>query len=297
MILQPSNNALPSSSYSGSQSFSSEKNTLVSSSDLAEASFNPSVNVKLSSSRSAPLEVPPIYSKPIVNSSLENGMVASKSSIQSEALVASRFSLNETVEGGRNQNEPEVESDDSGLASNARSTNQDVNLSEEEQKVIDALKARDLEVRAHEQAHKAVGGQYAGAIALSYESGPDGKRYAMSGEVPIDVSPVPGDPQATITKMMVVSAAATAPANPSAQDRTVAAEASRLLSEAQAELAAERANTRVELREKQQKSSEESKENVEKAEKQNAYTEGLLSKIEEISQMGEETQALLDAIA
>ena len=38
-------------------------------------------------------------------------------------------------------------------------------LTEDEQRAVQDLKARDREVRAHEQAHKVVGGQYAGEIS------------------------------------------------------------------------------------------------------------------------------------
>lgn len=115
-----------------------------------------------------------------------------------------------------------------------------------QQQQIAELAARDREVRAHERAHQAVGGQYAGSVSYSYQTGPDGKRYAVGGEVPIDVSPVPGDPRATIEKMRVVKAAATAPADPSPQDRNVAATATRILVQAQIELAAERQTEREE---------------------------------------------------
>jgi hypothetical protein len=108
-----------------------------------------------------------------------------------------------------------------------------------EQKRIAELKARDQEVKVHEQAHAAIGGQYAGAPSYEYETGPDGQQYAVGGEVRIDVSPVPNDPRATIQKMQQVKAAALAPAEPSSADRSVAAQASRTLMEAQADLAAE----------------------------------------------------------
>ncbi|MFC4258313.1 putative metalloprotease CJM1_0395 family protein [Marinobacter lacisalsi] len=98
------------------------------------------------------------------------------------------------------------------------------------------LKARDREVRAHEQAHQAVGGQHAGAVSYTYQRGPDGNQYAVGGEVSIDLSPVQGDPQATIEKMRTVRAAAMAPAEPSGQDRAVAAQAMQLMLQAQSEL-------------------------------------------------------------
>lgn len=110
-------------------------------------------------------------------------------------------------------------------------------LSEEEVEKVDELKSRDQEVRVHEQAHAAVGGQYAGSPSYEYERGPDGKSYAVGGEVQIDVSPVNGDPQATIQKMQLVRRAALAPAQPSAADRSIAAEAANKATQARAELA------------------------------------------------------------
>lgn len=111
---------------------------------------------------------------------------------------------------------------------------------EEELKVIRQLAERDREVRAHEQAHQAVGGQYAGGMSLSYERGPDGKRYAVEGEVSIDVGKVPDDPQATLDKAETVRRAALAPAEPSAQDRRVAAQAIQIAVEARSDILQER---------------------------------------------------------
>nr|WP_288355447.1 putative metalloprotease CJM1_0395 family protein [uncultured Pseudomonas sp.] len=111
---------------------------------------------------------------------------------------------------------------------------------QEEQKlqlVIAELANRDREVRAHEQAHAAVGGVHAGSPTYTYTQGPDGKRYASGGEVGIDVGAVANDPQATITKMEIVIRAALAPAEPSGQDRSVASQAQAQLAAARAELA------------------------------------------------------------
>jgi hypothetical protein len=110
-------------------------------------------------------------------------------------------------------------------------------LSEAEQKQVEELKKNDAAVRRHEQAHAAAGGQYAGAPQYGYTDGPDGKRYASSGHVSIDVSPVAGDPKATIEKMDVVQRAANAPAEPSGADRSVAANAAATKQTAQVELA------------------------------------------------------------
>lgn len=109
-------------------------------------------------------------------------------------------------------------------------------LDEAEQEQVRELKARDTEVRAHEQAHKAVGGQYAGAISYEYQQGPDGNKYAVGGEVSIDTS-AEKDPEATIAKMRQVKAAAMAPAEPSGQDRSVAAQASQTEMQARQQLA------------------------------------------------------------
>lgn len=100
---------------------------------------------------------------------------------------------------------------------------------------LQELKSRDQEVRTHEQAHKAVGGQYAGGISYEYQQGPDGNRYAVGGEVSIDVSPE-RDPESTIAKMRQVRAAAMAPADPSPQDRSVSAQAVKTEGQARSEL-------------------------------------------------------------
>ena len=113
-------------------------------------------------------------------------------------------------------------------------------LSAEQQRQVAKLAARDREVRAHEAAHANVGGVHAGAPRYSYTRGPDGRNYAVSGEVSIDLSPVAGDPQATINKAQLVRRAALAPAEPSAQDRSVANQAVAMEQQARAELQAQK---------------------------------------------------------
>jgi hypothetical protein len=110
------------------------------------------------------------------------------------------------------------------------------NRERQEQREIERLKQIDREVRAHEHAHKAVGGRYAGPERYEYRQGPDGNQYAVGGEVSIDISRE-REPDATIAKMRVVRAAALAPAQPSAQDMQVAAAASKIEGEARVELA------------------------------------------------------------
>ncbi len=109
-------------------------------------------------------------------------------------------------------------------------------LAEHELRELEQLRQRDEEVRAHELAHKSAAGSHAGAISLSYRTGPDGQRYAVAGEVPVDLSPVRGDPAATVRKMTQIRQAALAPADPSAADRAAASQATALMQKAQADL-------------------------------------------------------------
>ncbi len=109
-------------------------------------------------------------------------------------------------------------------------------LSEEQQQQVTTLKKRDAEVRAHEQAHAAAGGAFAGAPSYTETRGPDGHSYAIGGEVSIDSGPISGDPEASIAKLNTVIAAALAPAKPSGQDQRVAAQAQQDLAAAYNEL-------------------------------------------------------------
>ena len=116
------------------------------------------------------------------------------------------------------------------------------NLGAEEKKEVDRLKKRDQEVKAHEQAHMAAGsGVVIGGANYEYQRGPDGKMYAVGGEVKIDTSRE-NSPAQTISKMQQVKRAALAPAQPSAQDRSVAAQAAQVEAEARSELAKEKAD-------------------------------------------------------
>lgn len=109
--------------------------------------------------------------------------------------------------------------------------------SAEEQNQIAALKSRDQEVRTHEMAHMMVGGNLVRkGASYQYQTGPDGQRYAVGGEVSIDSSAVNGDPAATIRKMEQVKRAALAPAEPSSQDRAVASAAAQTEAAARQEL-------------------------------------------------------------
>lgn len=101
------------------------------------------------------------------------------------------------------------------------------------------LKARDREVRLHEAAHIAVGGSVIRSGAkLQYARGPDGVLYATGGDVSIDTSRA-STPEATLVKAGMIRRAALAPAEPSAQDRSVAADAARMAMQARQEIFAQ----------------------------------------------------------
>jgi hypothetical protein len=110
-------------------------------------------------------------------------------------------------------------------------------LSEPELREVEELKKADREVRQHEQQHLAAGGSLVrGGASYSYRQGPDGKRYAVSGEVSIDTSEG-RTPEETLSRARRIRAAALAPANPSPQDRSVAAAASQMEMRALQEIA------------------------------------------------------------
>lgn len=129
-------------------------------------------------------------------------------------------------------------------------------LTETEQREVESLKARDREVRAHERAHATAGGGIAGQPNFTFTTGPDGRQYAVGGEVSIDLSPVSGNPEATIRKMEQVKRAALAPSNPSGQDRRVAAAAEGKIQAARQEIQAEKREEQAERTEKRREGQE-----------------------------------------
>lgn len=110
-------------------------------------------------------------------------------------------------------------------------------LSERDQQRVQELSSRDREVRAHEMAHVAAGGGLViSGPSYDYTTGPDGRRYAVAGEVQIDTSPG-STPEESLDKASRIQAAALAPAEPSTQDRQVAAQAAQMAAQARIELA------------------------------------------------------------
>ncbi|MBB1343148.1 MULTISPECIES: putative metalloprotease CJM1_0395 family protein [unclassified Pseudoalteromonas] len=144
--------------------------------------------------------------------------------------------IQERQQGDAEQNPEQNEQQQQDTEKEAKQKEQVAQQEQQDAEQIKELKARDIEVRIHEQAHSSVGGQHAGSPSYEYQRGPDGTNYAVGGEVQIDVAEIAGDPRATIEKMQTVRAAALAPAEPSGADRSIAADATQKLAAAQAEL-------------------------------------------------------------
>jgi hypothetical protein len=167
----------------------------------------------------------------------QQGEQASDQESNSSDTNAEQAKQSDSADG---ESKPSESSDDSQEAKQQES--QEKEQEQVEQQQIQQLQQRDVEVKAHEQAHAAVGGTHAGTPNYEYETGPNGKKYAVGGEVSIDVSKE-ATPEATIRKMQIVQAAALAPAEPSSQDRKVAAQAASNIAEAKVESVKQNAET------------------------------------------------------
>ena len=152
------------------------------------------------------------------------------------------------IPGGREQPRPaggrtdQADGTDSDKAEGSAEDSEKKTNPEEDPQVraaISELRSVEREVVAHEAAHMAVGGQFAGGVSYSYTTGPDGKKYITGGEVPISM-PATDDPEEALQNAEQVRAAALAPAKPSGPDMAVAANASQVAAQARAELAAAR---------------------------------------------------------
>ena len=108
-------------------------------------------------------------------------------------------------------------------------------LSEDEKRLVKDLQARDSEVKTHESAHQAAGGGMTGAASFTYQIGPDGKMYAIGGEVSIS-TPSSSSPEEAIKNARTLAAAAMAAGDPSPQDFAVAASARVMEMKAQQQL-------------------------------------------------------------
>lgn len=118
-------------------------------------------------------------------------------------------------------------------------------LTAEEQRTVAQLQQVDRNVRAHEAAHMAAGfGVVTSGASFTYTYGPDGKQYAVGGEVGIDTAREE-KPEDNIDKGQRIQAAALAPRDPSSQDYRVASIGAQLESRGYAELARQQAEERT----------------------------------------------------
>ena len=182
-----------------------------------------------------------------VQSGLASGAVSSGAPVGGEAEAASRVTLSAAGRaaasaGSTDDNVPDASARIDPVPPNgeAQATADNpagpTQLTPEELKQVEALRERDRKVRAHEQAHQAAAGALGGGASFTYQRGPDGINYAIGGEVQITLQEG-RTPDETIANAQTIRAAALAPADPSAQDRAVAAAAGQMEAEARAEQA------------------------------------------------------------
>ena len=143
------------------------------------------------------------------------------------------------VDGSRSTAPSSFEKPDEASKAKQRSVEQAQSLAD--QRMVNLLRSRDREVRSHEAAHASAGGNLVvSGPSYTYQKGPDGRSYAIGGEVQLDVSAVANDPEATLKKSAQIRRAALAPADPSSQDLRVAANANQLASRARVDIAVQR---------------------------------------------------------
>lgn len=199
MDITPYNNYLPGKGYSGGTP--------------ARASITPGQsNGNISQEASARTSVPSLPGQPSSHSSKTNAATDSN-----------------PQETRTSNSQPEQQQLEKKLS--------DSHLTQAELQLVTELEQIDTEVRSHEMAHIAAGGGLiTSGASFTYQRGPDGNNYAVAGEVGIDTSEIPGDPQATVQKMQQVKSAAMAPTSPSAQDLKVASKAAALAAKASSEI-------------------------------------------------------------
>ena len=113
---------------------------------------------------------------------------------------------------------------------------QPVELSDEALAQVSKLKARDTQVREHEQAHlSASAGLNVSRASFTYQKGPNEVNYVVGGDVKIDSSPG-HTPEETLARAEKIIDAALAPADPSPTDRSVAARAQQMAVQARADI-------------------------------------------------------------
>ena len=151
-----------------------------------------------------------------------------------EILVAKKDPLLVSIANEKKAQKEKEQQEQKAEASQEKS--QPNQLSEDEKRVVRELASRDAEVKTHEASHQAASGGMAGPASYTYQRGPDGKMYAIGGEVSI-TTPATSSPEEAIKVARQLASAAMASGDPSPQDFAVAATARTMEIKAQQELA------------------------------------------------------------
>lgn len=180
-------------------------------------------------SKTSPVqEVQEISTADSTTSSVQDNEINDEAIISDEAKTLSASEENSTEQNSTTEKSSEEKTDTSNQVQPT--------LTPEQKQELAELKARDTEVKTHEQAHlAAASGLSASAPSYEYETGPDGNKYAVGGEVSISFTKS-SDPKENIAKAQTMKAAALAPAQPSSQDLAVARRATSIILDAQQEL-------------------------------------------------------------
>lgn len=153
--------------------------------------------------------------------------------INDEAIISDKAKTLYEQDKGNSQ----AESYGKDNSENPASKEPKTKLTPDQEQEVAKLKARDAEVRTHEQAHmSAAAGISVSAPSYDYQMGPDGKKYAVGGEVSVSFEQG-NDPEENIRKAEIMKSAALAPAQPSGQDRAAAQDADKIIAEQEKKLA------------------------------------------------------------
>lgn len=195
----------------------------------------------------SPASSPPLYTRETAAGGLRQSAGRNAASRRPSGAVEGQDTKSEAESGAASEPRAENKETSQNTSKNSAGPRKPngAPLSSAEKLLIGSLRKVDQEVRDHELAHLAAAGGYArSGASYQYQTGPDGRKYAVGGEVQIDTSSG-RTPQDTISKMETVRRAALAPASPSGQDQMVAAQATVRIAKAAQELvqiAAERSS-------------------------------------------------------
>jgi hypothetical protein len=170
------------------------------------------------------------------------GRAEVKAQLAAEGTVGrlqSDFASPVAAQSGEAEEEDEAGEETAGAADDSGQAEGPLKkLTPEEEAEVRKLAQRDQEVKAHEQAHVAASGGLAGSPKYEYQTGPDGQKYAVGGEVSISRSGS-SDTDKALSEAEAVKRGALAPAQPSSQDLAVAAGAEADIRQLQAKQAKE----------------------------------------------------------